>query len=48
MIDLDEIFSHTDVSTIIGRLKERSVSVPSWSQLITEYEPRLQIGRAHV
>jgi ribosome-associated translation inhibitor RaiA len=41
MIDLDEIFSHTDVSTIIGRLKERSVSVPSWSQLITEYEPRL-------
>lgn len=41
MIDLEQIFSQSDVSAIIGTLKERSVSVPSWSKLITEYEPKL-------
>lgn len=41
MINLEEIFSLNDVSAIIGKLKERSVCVPSWGSLITEYEPRL-------
>ena len=41
MINLEEIFSLNDVSAIIGKLKERSVCVPSWSSLITEYEPSL-------
>ncbi|WP_308238704.1 phage portal protein [uncultured Prevotella sp.] len=41
MINIEELFSLTDVSEIIGKLKERSIYVPSWSKLIIEYEPSL-------
>ena len=41
MINIEDLFSLTDVSEIIGKLKERSIYVPSWSKLIIEYEPSL-------
>ena len=41
MINIEELFSLNDVSEIIGKLKERSIYVPSWSKLIIEYEPSL-------
>lgn len=41
MINLEQIFSQKVVSAIIGALKERSIDVPSWSKLITEYEQSL-------
>ena len=41
MINLDELFNQNDFGTIIGQLKQRSIEVPSWSKLITEYEPKL-------
>lgn len=41
MIDLEEIFSRTDISSIITTLKERSIYVPRWDVLLKEYEPKL-------
>lgn len=41
MINLEQIFSQKDVFVIIGALKERSIYVPSWGKLITEYEQSL-------
>ena len=41
MINIEDLFSLTDFSEIIGKLKEQSIYVPSWSKLIIEYEPSL-------
>ena len=41
MIDFNEIFNQKDVGAIIGILKQRTLDIPSWSKLITEYEPKL-------
>lgn len=41
MIDFNEIFNRKDVGSIIGLLKQRTLDIPTWSQLITEYEPKL-------
>lgn len=42
MVDFSSIdFDSSDVSDVISSLKEKSVSVPSWSKLKTDYEPTL-------
>ena len=40
MNDIKEIFRLSDDSQIIEALKLKSVSVPSWSELVKEYEPK--------
>lgn len=41
MIDFNELFKREDVGSIIGVLKQRVLDIPSWSSLLTEYEPKL-------
>lgn len=40
-MNLDEIFTAQDTATLIGRLLERSYSVPHWGELLADYEPSL-------
>lgn len=40
-MDITEILQQADIGKIIEKLKQRSHSVPEWSTLITDYEPKL-------
>lgn len=39
MNEIDKIFSSGDASKIINALRQKSVSIPEWSTLVTDYEP---------
>jgi len=40
MRDINEILAESDISKIISELKNRSYSVPEWSELLKSYEPK--------
>lgn len=41
MINFNELFNKKDVGEVIGVLKQRTLDIPDWGDLLKEYEPKL-------
>ena len=41
MINFNELFNKKDVGVVIGVLKQRTLDIPDWGDLLKEYEPKL-------